>query len=329
MKQADKPVRVAVTGAAGQIGYALLFRLAAGAFPGGGRPVVLQLLEVTPALPALQGVVMELQDCAFPGLRSIVVSDKPEVAFRDADYAFLIGAKPRGPGMERADLLAGNAAIFAAQGKALNEHAARAVRVLVIGNPANTNALITAKNAPDLNPRQITAMMRLDHNRAVAQLAAKTAAAVADIRRLTVWGNHSVTQYPDLRHALVGGKPALELVERDWYETEYIPRVAKRGAEIIQARGASSAASAANAAIDAMRDWVGGTGKDDWTSMAVPADGAYGIDADIVYGFPARCRGGDYEIVPGLEIDEFSRARMDATRAELERERDAIRHLLD
>ena len=324
-----KPLRIAVTGAAGQIGYALLFRLAAGGLAGGGRPVILQLLEVTPALPALRGVVMELQDCAFPGLHSIVVSDKPEVAFQDVDYAFLVGAKPRGPGMERADLLAGNAAIFAAQGKALNECAGRDARVLVIGNPANTNALITAKNAPDLDPRQITAMTRLDHNRAVAQLAAKTDAAVADIRQVTIWGNHSASQYPDLHHALVAGKPALELVDHGWYEKEYIPRVAKRGAEIIDARGASSAASAASAAIDAMRDWAQGTAADDWTSMAVPGDGAYGIGADLIYSLPTRCMGGRYEIVPGLEIGKFSRARMDATRTELEQERDAIRHLLD
>ena len=324
----SKPIRIAVTGAAGQIGYALLFRIAAGGFPGGGRPVILQLLEITPALPALQGVVMELQDCAFPHLHSVVVSDDPNIAFKDADYVFLVGAKPRGPGMERADLLAGNAAIFAAQGKALNEHAKREVRVLVVGNPANTNALITAKNAPDLNPRQITAMMRLDHNRALSQLSAKTAVAVTEIRQMTVWGNHSLSQYPDLHHALVAGKPALELVDQGWYEKEYIPRVAARGAEIIDARGASSAASAASAAIDSMRDWVAGTPADDWVSMAVPGDGSYGIGADIVYSFPVRCKAGEYEIVQGLDISEFSRARMDATRTELEQERDAIKHLL-
>ncbi|MGI9228843.1 MAG: malate dehydrogenase [Gammaproteobacteria bacterium] len=324
-----KPVRIAVTGAAGQIGYALLFRIAAGGLFGKEQPVILQLLEVTPALKALQGVVMELNDGAFAGLHSIETSDDPNVAFRDADYAFLVGAKPRGPGMERADLLAGNAAIFAAQGAALNEHASRDIRVLVVGNPANTNALITISNAPDINPRQITAMTRLDHNRALAQLAEKTAKPVAAIKQMIIWGNHSLTQYPDLHHCLVDRKPAMQLLQQDWYESEYIPRVAKRGAEIIEARGASSAASAAGSAIDHVRDWVLGTADDDWTSMAVYSDGSYGIAEGIVYSFPVRCKSGGYEIVQGLDINAFSEARMQATQTELEQERDAIKHLLD
>ncbi len=322
------PVRVAVTGAAGQIGYALLFRIAAGAFLGKDQPVILQLLEVTPALKALQGVVMELYDCAFPCLHEITSSDDPNVALKDTDYAFLVGAKPRGPGMERADLLIGNAAIFAAQGKALNDHASRDVRVIVVGNPANTNALITMHNAPAINPAQITAMMRLDHNRALAQLAAKTGRPVAMIKHITVWGNHSTTQYPDLHHAVVDGTPAMELVEQHWYESEYIPRVARRGAEIIDARGASSAASAASAAIDHMRDWAYGTADDDCTSMAVPSDGSYGIAEGIVYSFPVRCRHGAYEIVQGRDINPFSHARMRTTEQELHQEREAIKHLL-
>ena len=322
------PVRVAVTGAAGQIGYALLFRVAAGEFLGPEQPVFLQLLEIAPALPALDGVMMELEDCAFPTLAGAAASADPAVAFRDADYAFLVGARPRGPGMERADLLLSNAEIFRGQGRALNEQASREVKAVVVGNPANTNALIAMSNAPDLAPGQVTAMTRLDHNRALASLAAKTGAPVAAIRRLIVWGNHSGTQYPDLRHALVEGTPALERVERDWYRDEYIPKVAQRGAEIIAARGASSAASAANAALAHLRDWVSGTPADDWTSMAVPSDGAYGVPEGLVYSFPVRCAGGRYEIVQGLDLDEFSRGKMAATQKELEEERDAVKHLL-
>ncbi len=323
------PVRVAVTGAAGQIGYALLFRVAAGELLGRDQPVILQLLEIPPALPALDGVVMELDDCAFPTLAGVVTGADANVAFKDADFAFLVGARPRGPGMERADLLLSNAEIFSVQGRALNEHATRDVKVLVVGNPANTNALIAMKNAPDLDPRRFMAMMRLDHNRAMAMLAARVRRPVDGIRNLTVWGNHSTTQYPDLHHALVNGKAALELVEQDWYEDEFIPGVAKRGAEIIKARGASSAASAANAILDHARDWAFGTPENDWTSMAVAADGSYGIPEGIVYSFPVTCSGGDYEIVRGLDINEFSRMRMEETRAELERERDAIKHLLE
>ena len=322
------PVRVAVTGAAGQIGYALLFRLAAGEFLGPEQPVFLQLLEIAPALPALDGVMMELEDCAFPTLAGTAASADPAVAFRDADYAFLVGARPRGAGMERADLLLSNAEIFREQGRALNEHASREVKAVVVGNPANTNALIAMSNAPDLAPGQVTAMTRLDHNRALASLAAKTGASVAAIRRLIIWGNHSGTQYPDLRHALVEGTPALERVEQDWYRNEYIPKVAQRGAEIIAARGASSAASAANAALAHLRDWVAGAPADDWTSMAVPSPGAYGVPEGLVYSFPVRCAGGGYEIVQGLALDEFSRGKMAATQKELEEERDAVKHLL-
>lgn len=325
----SSPVRIAVTGAAGQIGYALLFRLAAGELLGKDQPVILQLLEIPPALPALEGVVMELDDCAFPTLAGVTTSADANVAFRDADFAFLVGARPRGPGMERADLLLSNAEIFRAQGRALNDHAQRDVKVLVIGNPANTNALITIRNAPDLDPRQVMAMMRLDHNRAQAMLAARLGRPVESIRNLTVWGNHSTTQYPDLHHALVDGRPALELVERDWYEQEFIPGVARRGAEIIKARGASSAASAANAIIDHARDWAFGTPENDWTSMAVATDGSYGIPEGIVYSFPVTCSGGSYQIVQGLDINEFSRMKMAATRAELEQERDAIRNMIN
>lgn len=324
----NPPVRVVVTGAAGQIGYALLFRIAAGELFGREQPIILQLLEIPPALPALDGVVMELDDCAFATLAGVVTSADANVAFRDADFAFLVGARPRGPGMERADLLLSNAEIFNVQGRALNEHAKRDVRVLVIGNPANTNALIAMKNAPDLDPRRFMAMMRLDHNRALAMLAARVQCPVDAIRNLTVWGNHSTTQYPDLHHALVNGTSALELVEQDWYETEFIPGVAKRGAEIIKARGASSAASAANAILDHARDWAFGTPENNWTSMAVATDGSYGIPEGMVYSFPVTCSGGAYEIVRGLDINEFSRVKMEETRAELERERDAIKQLL-
>lgn len=323
-----EPARIAVTGAAGQIAYSLLFRIAAGEMLGRDRPVALQLLEITPALAALRGVVMELEDCAFPLLADIVVTDDASVAFRDVDYALLVGAKPRGPGMERRDLLEQNAGIFKAQGRALNDHASRDVKVLVVGNPANTNALIAWRSAPDLDPRQFTAMTRLDHNRAVAQLARKTGASVRDIRRVTIWGNHSTTQYPDLHHATVGGRPALALVDRGWYEQEYIPRVAKRGAEIIAARGASSAASAANAALEHMRDWSAGTPEGDWTSMGVVSDGSYGIAEGLVYSFPVTTRDGAWRIVPDLEIDEDSRERMLATQRELEEERAAVEGLL-
>ena len=321
------PVRITVTGAAGQIGYALLFRIASGQLLGQEQPVILQLLEVTPALPALQGVVMELEDCAFSTLAGIETSDDANVAFKDADYAFLVGAKPRGPGMERSDLLQGNAAIFNVQGKALNDHASRDVKILVVGNPANTNALITMKNAPDLNPRNFTAMTRLDHNRALAQLAAKTDCSVNDIKNLCIWGNHSTTQYPDISHATVAGKTALEMVEQDWYQQDYIPRVAKRGAEIIAARGASSAASAANAALEHMRDWALGSAAGSWVSMAVFSDGSYDIPEGLIYSFPVTCSNGDYDIVQGLDVDEFSRSMMTTTQRELEEERDMVKHL--
>lgn len=322
------PVRVAVTGAAGQIGYSLLFRIAAGDMLGKDQPVILQLLEITPALEALQGVVMELEDCAFPLLAGITTSDKAEEAFRDADFVLLVGAKPRGPGMERKDLLEANAAIFSVQGKALNDSASRDVRVLAVGNPANTNALIAQRNAPDLDRRCFTAMTRLDHNRALAQLANKTDAHSTDIRGMIVWGNHSATQYPDISQCTVKGEAASSLVDRDWYVDEFIPTVQQRGAAIIKARGASSAASAASAAIDHMRSWALGTEGDDWVSMAVSSDGSYGIEEGIIYSFPCRVKGGRYEIVQGLAIDEFSRERMTATETELCEERDAVAHLL-
>ena len=322
------PVRVAVTGAAGQIAYSLLFRIAAGEMLGKDQPVILQLLEITPALKALDGVAMELDDCAFPLLQGIRTSDDPAVAFKDADYALLVGAKPRGPGMERSDLLAANGGIFKVQGKALNEHASRNVKVVVVGNPANTNAWTAMKNAPDLKPTQFTAMTRLDHNRAVAQLAAKLGQPVTAVRRMTIWGNHSTTQYPDTRQALVNGATVEGKLEQTWLETFYIPKVAKRGAEIINARGASSAASAANAAIEHMRDWALGTPQDDWTSMAVPSDGSYGIPEGLMFSFPVTCSGGAYSIVQGLAIDEFSQARLLTTQKELEEERDAVLKLL-
>ena len=323
-----KPVKIAVTGAAGQIAYSLLFRIAAGQMLGADQPVTLQLLEVTPALKALQGVVMELEDCAFPLVGKIEISDDPKIAFKDVNYALLVGAKPRGLGMERADLLAANGGIFKVQGKAINDHASRDVKVLVVGNPANTNAWTCMVSAPEVNPRQFTAMTRLDHNRAVAQLAAKTNSTVSEIKQVTIWGNHSTTQYPDLSQTLVKGKAALSSVDRAWYENEYIPRVAKRGAEIIDARGASSAASAANAALEHMRDWALGTAADDWTSMGIPSDGSYGIEKGLMYSFPVRCTNGDYAIVQGLAIDDFSRKRMQATENELKEERAAIQKLV-
>tara|TARA_R110000823_G_scaffold130015_17_gene258092 strand:- start:31938 stop:32918 length:981 start_codon:yes stop_codon:yes gene_type:complete len=322
------PVRVTVTGAAGQIGYALLFRIASGSMLGDDQPVVLQLLDITPAMEALEGVRMELEDCAFPLLSGIVCTDDPNVAFKDADFALLVGARPRGPGMERKDLLEANAAIFSVQGQAINEHASRNIRVLVVGNPANTNALITQRNAPDIPARNFTAMTRLDHNRAKTQIALKTGTTVNDVQRMTIWGNHSATQYPDLFHATVQGKPAIELVDQEWYEETFIPVVQQRGAAIIKARGASSAASAANAAIDHMRSWALGTQGDDWVSMGVYADGSYDIEPGLIYSFPTRCEGGEWRIVQELEIDEFSRAKMLATEQELQEERDAVKHLL-
>jgi len=322
------PVRVTITGAAGQIGYQLAFRIASGQMLGTDQPVILQLLEIPPALPALNGVVMELDDCAFDTLAGIVATADPDVAFKDADYALLVGARPRGPGMERKDLLEANAAIFSVQGKAMNDHAGSDIRVLVVGNPANTNALIASSNAPDIDPANFTAMTRLDHNRAMAQLAAKTNSHVTDIRRMTIWGNHSATQYPDIGQATVKGQSAPELVDQAWLTDNFIPDVQQRGAAIIEARGASSAASAASAAIDHMHDWALGTPGDDWVSMAIPADGSYGVEPGIIYSFPVRCSNGNYEIVQGLEIDDFSRARMDATEAELREERAAIEELL-
>ena len=323
-----QPARVAITGAAGQIGYQLAFRIASGQLLGPDTPVILQLLEIPPALGALKGVEMELLDCAFPTLAGVVATDRAEVAFGDADYALLVGARPRGPGMERKDLLMENAKIFSAQGKALNDNAHRKVKVLVVGNPANTNALIALSNAPDLDHARFTAMTRLDHNRALSQLAGKTGASVNDIRQMTIWGNHSATQYPDISHCTVGGKPAASLVDEGWVRDDFIPTVQQRGAAIIKARGLSSAASAASAAIDHVRDWALGSAQGDWVSMAVPSDGSYGISEGIVYSFPVRCAGGRYEIVQGLEISDFSRERMTTTEKELLEERNDVRNLL-
>ncbi|HTX24209.1 MAG TPA: malate dehydrogenase [Steroidobacteraceae bacterium] len=321
-------VNVAITGGAGQIGYALAFRVASGAMLGPDQPIKLHLLEITPALPALQGVLMELEDCAFPTLSGSLATDDPKLAFRDCDVALLVGARPRGPGMERKDLLLANAQIFAAQGRALDEVARRGVRVLVVGNPANTNALIARTNAKSLDPRNFTAMTRLDHNRSLAQLASETGTHVSAIRRMIIWGNHSSTQYPDVSHCLIDGKPAKRLVDQKWIEERFIPTVQQRGAAVIKARGSSSAASAASAAIDHVRDWVHGTPAADWVSMAVPSDGSYGIPAGVTYSYPVVCRGGGYEIVQGLAIDEFSRKRMQATLAELHEERDGVQSLL-
>jgi malate dehydrogenase len=320
------PVRVTITGAAGQIGYALLFRVASGAMLGNDQPVILQLLEITPALGAVKGVVMELDDCAFPLVQDIVYTDDANVAFKDADYALLVGSRPRGPGMERKDLLEANAAIFSAQGKALNDNASKNVKVLVVGNPANTNSLIAQRNAPDLDPRNFTAMTRLDHNRAMAQLSQKAGKHASDVEGLCIWGNHSATQYPDIHRASVAGAHAMSLVDMDWYTGDFIPQVQQRGAAIIDARGASSAASAANAAIDHMRDWA--LGSDAILSMAVYSDGSYGVAEGLIYSFPVRCKGGDWEIVQGIEISEFSQGKMDATEQELTEERDAVAHLL-
>lgn len=321
------PVRVAVTGAAGQIGYALLFRIAAGDMLGPDQPVILHLLEITPALPALNGVVMELNDCAFPTLHGVVATDDVNVAFKDIDYALLVGARPRGPGMERKDLLEANGAIFAPQGKAINDHAKRDVRVLVVGNPANTNALIAQQNAPDLDPGRFTAMVRLDHNRAISQLAEKTGALNTDIARVTIWGNHSSTQYPDVHQTTVKGKAALSLIDQAWYEAEFIPTVQQRGAAIIKARGASSAASAASAAIDHMRDWTLGTAEGDWVSMAIPSDGSYGVAPGVIFGYPVTVKDGKASIVQGLALNEFSTSRIAATDKELREERAAVEHL--
>ena len=323
-----EPVRVAVTGAAGQIAYSLLFRIASGEMLGADQPVVLQLLEITPALKALEGVVMEVNDCAYPLVKNIVVTDDASEAFDGVAYALLVGSKPRGKGMERGDLLKENGKIFKPQGQALSESARRDVKVLVIGNPANTNALIAMRNAPNLDATQFTAMTRLDHNRAIGQLAEKTGAVVADIKRMTIWGNHSATQYPDINHATVAGKSATELVDQAWIADQFIPRVQKRGAEVIEARGHSSAASAAFAGLSHMRDWVGGTPEGDWLSMVVPSDGSYGIPEGLMYSFPVTIRDGQYAIVQDLAIDAFSRGKMDATRAELEGEREAVEDLI-
>ena len=322
-----KPVRVTVTGAAGQISYSLIFRIASGSMLGPDQPVILQLLEITPAMGALQGVVMELNDCAFPLVHGVVATDKPEEGFENTDFALLVGARPRGPGMERKDLLTANAAIFSVQGKAIAAKASKDVKVLVVGNPANTNALIAQSNAKGVDPKQFTAMVRLDHNRAISQIAGKTGAAVTDVDKIIIWGNHSATQYPDISHATVKGAAAKSLVSQEWVEKEFIPVVQQRGAAIIKARGASSAASAASAAVDHMRDWALGTnGK--WVSMGIPSDGSYGIKPGVVYGYPVTCKDGKYEIVQGLSVDEFSRGKMTATETELREERAAIEELL-
>jgi malate dehydrogenase len=325
MKQ---PVNVAITGAAGQIGYALAFRVASGAMLGADQPINLHLLEITPALPSLNGVVMELNDCAFPTLNRILATDDAKVAFRDCHVGLLVGARPRGPGMERKDLLLANAQIFSAQGKALNEVADRKIKVLVVGNPANTNALIASRNAPRLDPHCFTAMTRLDHNRALSQLAEKTATHVNDIKHMTIWGNHSATQYPDLTHAQVKGKPAKSLVDQAWIEQQFIPTVQQRGAAVIKARGSSSAASAASAALDHVRTWVQGTADGDWTSMGIASEGSYGIGEGLIYSYPVTCQNGEYQIVQGLSIDDFSRKRLSLTETELREERDGVKDLL-
>lgn len=322
------PVRVTVTGAAGQISYSLLIRIASGQMLGPDQPVILQMLEITPALDALNGVAMELEDCAFPLLAGMVQTDDPNVAFKDTDYALLVGARPRGPGMERKDLLEANAAIFSTQGKAINDKASRDIKVLVVGNPANTNALIAQRNAPDIDPRNFTAMMRLDHNRSLSQLASKTGKHNTDVKNMIVWGNHSATQFPDLHHATVAGTPAMELVDQEWYENDFIPTVQQRGAAIIKARGLSSAASAANAAVDHMRDWALSSAEGDYVSMGIYSDGSYGIEEGLMYSFPCVCKDGQWEIVQGLENNEFSLGKMKATEQELKEERDAVADLL-
>lgn len=322
------PVRIAVTGAAGQISYGLLFRIASGDMLGQDQPVILQLLEIPPAMNALNGVVMELEDCAFPLLHDVITSEDPNIGFCDTDYALLVGARPRGPGMERKDLLEANAQIFSVQGKAINDNASKNIKILVVGNPANTNALITASNAPDIDAKNITAMTRLDHNRAISQLASKTGVASTDITKMTIWGNHSATQYPDIHHAFVNGKSAIDAVDNAWMENDFIPTVQKRGAAVIEARGASSAASAASAAIDHMRTWALGSPDNDWVSMAIPSDGSYDIDSGIIYSFPVTCSDGAYTIVQGLDMNDFSREKMRATETELLEERDGVKELL-
>ena len=321
------PIKVAVTGAAGQICYNLLFRIASGSLLGPDQPVELRLLEITPALKALEGVVMELDDCAFPLLSKIEIGDDADTVFDGVNLACLVGARPRSKGMERGDLLEANGAIFKPQGRALNDHAADDVKVLITGNPANTNALIAMSNAPDIPRERFNALTRLDHNRAVAQLAAKTGSSVNDIRHLTIWGNHSATQYPDVFHATVDGRPAADLVDQAWLESDFLPKVQQRGAAIIEARGASSAASAANATVDHMHDWVLGTAEDDWVSMSVPSDGSYGVPEGLISSFPCTVSDGTYSIVQGLEINDFSRGKIDASTAELAEERDAVRSL--
>ena len=322
------PVRVAITGAAGNIGYAMAFRVAAGDMLGKDQPVILQLIEIAPAMDALQGVVMELNDCAFPLLAGIETADNPVDGFKDTDYAMLVGARPRGPGMERADLLSANGAIFGPIGKAMNEGSNRGIKVLVVGNPANTNALIAMHSAPDIDPRQFHAMTRLDHNRALSQLGEKVGEPITNITNMTIWGNHSTTQYPDLFHTKVNGKNAAEMInDQDWLENTFIPTVAKRGGAIIEARGASSAASAANAAIDHVHDWALGTPDGDWVSMSTVSDGSYGVPEGLIYSFPSTCSGGDFSIVQGLEIDDFSRSKMDASADELASERDTVKEL--
>lgn len=325
MKQ---PVRIAVTGAAGQICYSLLFRIAAGEMYGKDQPVILQMLEITPALGVLEAVKMELDDCAFPLLAGVVCTDSPEAAFKDVDAALFVGAKPRGPGMERKDLISDNGKIFSGLGKALNDNAKKDVKVLVVGNPANTNAYILSANCPDLNPRNITALTRLDHNRAESQLAAKTGSTVSEVKKMIIWGNHSTTQVPDISHCTVGGKAAPGLVDAAWAQEEFIPKVAKRGAEVIGARGSSSAASAGNGVIDHMASWIQGTEAGNWVSMAVPSDGSYGIEKGLIYSYPVTCKDGDYEIVQGLEVNDFINGKMLESQAELLEEREAVKDLL-
>jgi malate dehydrogenase len=324
----DSPVRVAVTGAAGQIGYAILFRIASGQLLGPDTPVHLSLLEIPQALKAVEGTAMEIDDCAFPLVAGVDISDDPNKAFDGASVALLIGARPRTKGMERSDLLEANGGIFKPQGQALNDHAASDIKVLVVGNPANTNCLIAKSHAPDIPAERFTSMMRLDHNRAIAQLAAKAGAKVADVTNMTVWGNHSPTQYPDIFHAKVNGQDAAELVaDQEWLESDFIPTVQKRGAAVIDARGASSAASAANAAVDHVRDWVRGTPDGDWVSMGIPSDGSYGVEEGVIFGFPVTCSGGTYEIVQGLDLNEFSKSRLDVTVNELKDERETVKRL--
>ncbi len=325
MKQ---PVRIAVTGAAGQICYSLLFRIAAGEIYGDDQPVILQMLEITPALGVLEAVKMELDDCAFPLLAGVVCTDSPAVAFKDVDAALFVGAKPRGPGMERKDLINDNGKIFSGLGQALNDNAKKDVKVLVVGNPANTNAYILKANCPDLDPRNITALTRLDHNRAESQLAAKTNSSVSDIKKMIIWGNHSTTQVPDISHCTVAGKAATGLVDTAWAQEEFIPKVAKRGAEVINARGSSSAASAGNGVIDHMATWIQGTEEGNWVSMAVPSDGSYGIEEGLIYSYPVTCKNGDYEIVKGLEINDFIKGKILDSQSELLEEREAVKDLL-